>query len=81
MAKGHAGAATPVCEANPWWPWRWRGAGEPGQKPVPGFAAQEVIPDAAAATKEKFLTEKVRAGSHILSDGWRGYRRLKAERI
>lgn len=54
-----------------------RGAGKPGQKPVPGFAALEVIPDAAAATMEKFLTAKVRAGSHILSDGWRGYRRLK----
>ena len=54
-----------------------RGAGKPGQKPVPGFAALEVIPDASAETMEKFLTAKVRAGSHILSDGWRGYRRLK----
>ena len=54
-----------------------RGAGKPGQKPVPGFAALEVIPDAAAATMEKFHTDKVRAGSHILCDGWRGYRRLK----
>lgn len=46
-----------------------RGAGKPGQKPVPGFAALEVIPDAAAATMEKFHTDKVRAGSHILCDG------------
>jgi hypothetical protein len=37
----------------------------------------EVILDASAATMEKFLTGKVRAGSHILSDDWRGYRRLK----
>jgi hypothetical protein len=34
-----------------------RGAGKAGQKPVPGFAALEVIPDAAAATVEKFLTD------------------------
>jgi len=54
-----------------------RGAGQPGNKPVPGFAALEVISDAAATTLEKFLADKVKPGSHILSDGWRGYRRLK----
>ncbi len=54
-----------------------RTAGKPGQKPIPGFAALQVIPNASAANVEKFLTEKVRPGSHILSDGWRGYRRLK----
>lgn len=54
-----------------------RGAGKLGHKPVPGFAALEVIPDAATATLEKFLAVKVKPGSHILSDGWHGYRRLK----
>ena len=54
-----------------------RGPGKPGKKPVPGFAALEVIPDAATETLEKFLAGKVKPGSHILSDGWHGYRRLK----
>jgi transposase-like protein len=54
-----------------------RAEGKPGEKPVPGFAALEVIPDAATATLEKFLAGKVKPGSHILSDGWHGYRRLK----
>jgi transposase-like protein len=54
-----------------------RGVGKPGQKPVPGFAALEVIPDAATETLEKFLAGKIQPGSHILSDGWTGYRRLK----
>jgi transposase-like protein len=54
-----------------------RAAGKPGQKPVPGFAALEVIPDAATETLEKFLGGKVNPGSHVLSDGWHGYRRLK----
>jgi transposase-like protein len=54
-----------------------RAEGKPGEKPIPGFAALEVIPDAATATLEKFLADKVKPGSHILSDGWHGYRRLK----
>jgi transposase-like protein len=54
-----------------------RGPGTPGKKPVPGFAALKVVPDAAADTLEGFLKSKVRPGSHILTDGWRGYRRLK----
>ena len=54
-----------------------RGPGKPGKKPVPGFAALEVVPDAAADTLEGFLKAKVRPGSHILTDGWRGYRRLR----
>jgi transposase-like protein len=54
-----------------------RGVGKPGKKPVPGFAALEVIPDAATATLERFLAGKVKPGSHILSDGWHGYRRLQ----
>ena len=36
------------------------GPGKPGQKPIPGFAALEVVPDAAAATLEGFLKAKVR---------------------
>lgn len=44
---------------------------------MPGFAALEVIPDAATETLEKFLAGKVKPGSRILSDGWHGYRRLK----
>ena len=54
-----------------------RGGGKPGRKPIPGFAALEVVPDATTETLEKFLADKVKAGSHILSDGWPGYRRLK----
>jgi hypothetical protein len=54
-----------------------RDPGKPGKTPVPGFAKLEVIPDAATETLEKFLAGSVRAGSHILSDGWHGYRRLK----
>ena len=54
-----------------------RGPGKPGKKPIPGFAALEVVPDAAAATLEGFLKAKVRPGSHILTDGWKGYKRLK----
>jgi len=54
-----------------------RGSGKPGRKPIPGFAAFEVVPDAATETLEKFVAGKVKAGSHILSDGWPGYRRLQ----
>jgi hypothetical protein len=54
-----------------------RANGKPGQKPIPGFAALEVVPDAATETLEKFLIDRVQAGAHILSDGWHGYRRLK----
>jgi len=54
-----------------------RGAGKPGRTPIPGFAALEVVPDATTKTLEKFLAAKVKAGSHVLSDGWPGYRRLK----
>jgi transposase-like protein len=54
-----------------------RAVGKPGQKPVPGFAALEVIPDAATGTLKKFLAGKVKPGSHVLSDGWHGDRRLK----
>jgi len=56
-----------------------RSPGPADPKPVPGFAALEVIPDAATATLEKFLTGHVRPGSHILSDGWHGYRRLREQ--
>jgi hypothetical protein len=36
-----------------------RGTGKPGKKPVPGFAALDVIPDAATETLEQFLADKV----------------------
>ena len=79
MARGGVDADDAACGPNPWWPLRWSIAapGKPGKKPVPGFAALEVIPDAATATLEKFLADKVKPGSHVLSDGWHGYRRLK----
>lgn len=54
-----------------------RAPGKAGRTPVPGFAKLEVIPDAATQTLEKFLAGSVKPGSHILSDGWPGYRRLK----
>lgn len=54
-----------------------RAPGRPGDTPIPGFAALEVIPDAATETLEKFLANRVQPGSHILSDGWHGYRRLE----
>ena len=54
-----------------------RGTGRRDGKPLPGFAALQVIPDAATATLESFLTRHVQPGSHILSDGWHGYRRLQ----
>src|SRR5258708_6167237 len=50
-----------------------RGAGKPGQKPVPGFAALEVIPDASAPTMEKFLTPNVTTENPILSHGSPAY--------
>jgi len=53
------------------------GPGTPGNKPIPGFAALEVLPDAAAATLEAFLKGKALPGSHILSDGRNGYKRLE----
>lgn len=54
-----------------------RGPGKRGEKLIPGFAAMEVIPDAAAVTLEGFLKAKVRPGSRTLTDGWKGYKRLK----
>ena len=54
-----------------------RGAGKTGHKPIPGFAALQVIPDAGRERLEQFLAGKVKPGSRILSDGWHGYRRLK----
>ena len=56
-----------------------RAEGQPGRPPVPGFAALRVLPNAAAASLEGFLGSKVEPGSHILSDGWNGYRRIGAQ--
>lgn len=56
-----------------------RAEGQPGRPPVPGFAALRVLPNAASKSLDGFLTAKIRPGSHILSDGWRGYRRLDSK--
>jgi transposase-like protein len=53
-----------------------RAPGPEGDKPIPGFAALAVVPNAAASSLLGFLQAKVQPGSRILSDGWRGYRGL-----
>jgi transposase-like protein len=50
-----------------------RAPGEEGQKPIPGFAALAVVPNAAASSLQGFLQSKVNVGTRVLSDGWRGY--------
>jgi transposase-like protein/Zn ribbon nucleic-acid-binding protein len=50
-----------------------------GDKPIPGFAAMAVVPNAAASSLVGFLQTKVQPGSRILSDGWRGYRGLEGQ--
>ena len=57
----------------------YRAEGQPGRPPVPGFAALRVLPNAAAKSLHGFLRAKIRPGSHILSDGWRGYRQLDSK--
>ena len=54
-----------------------RKPGEPGRPPVPGFAALAVVANAASDSLDEFLGAKVQPGSHILSDGWSGYRQLE----
>jgi len=54
-----------------------RAPGPEGDKPIPGFAALAVVPNAAASSLSGFLQAKVQPGSRILSDGWRGYRGLE----
>jgi transposase-like protein len=51
--------------------------GAPGRPPIPGFAALQVIPDASSKSIDGFLNARVASGSHILSDGWKGYRKLE----
>lgn len=53
--------------------------GQKGEKPIPGFAALGVISDASAASLKRFVRERVRTGSHILTDGLHSYRCLEAE--
>lgn len=53
--------------------------GEEGEKPIPGFAALAVIPNAAASSLQGFLQAKVQLGSRVLSDGWRGYQDLERQ--
>ncbi len=50
-----------------------RAQGQPGRPPVPGFAALRVLPDAAGKSLNGFLSDKVRPGSQVLTDGWSGY--------
>ena len=53
--------------------------GEEGEKPIPGFAALAVVPNAAASSLQGFLQAKVQPGSRVLSDGWRGYQGLEQQ--
>jgi transposase-like protein len=53
--------------------------GAEGEKPIPGFAALSVIPNAAASSLHGFLQAKVKAGSRVLSDGWKGYLGLEQQ--
>lgn len=46
-------------------------------KPIPGFAALAVLPDASADSLQGFVQAKAQAGSRLLSDGWLGYRGLE----
>jgi transposase-like protein len=50
-----------------------RAEGQPGRPPVPGFAALRVVANAAARSLDRFLGDKIRTGSHVLTDGWSGY--------
>ncbi len=54
-----------------------RAAGQAGRPPIPGFAALGVVANTASASLDEFLGAKIAIGSHILSDGWRGYRKLE----
>jgi hypothetical protein len=47
--------------------------GQEGEKPIPGFAALAVVPNAAAGSLHGFLQAKVQPGSQVMSDGWPGY--------
>lgn len=53
-----------------------RAAGQPGRTPVPGFAALAVLPNASKPSLEGFLVANAATGSHVLSDGWSGYRQI-----
>jgi transposase-like protein len=53
--------------------------GADGEKPIPGFAALAVIPNAAASSLHGFLQAKVQPGSRVLSDGWKGYLGLEQQ--
>ena len=56
-----------------------RAPGQEGEKPIPGFAALAVVPNAAASSRQGFLHAKVQPGSQLLSDGWRGYQKLEEQ--
>src|SRR5271166_1012816 len=56
-----------------------RAPGQEGEKPIPGFAALAVVPNAAASSLHGFLQAKVQPGSQVISDGWRGYQGLELQ--
>jgi hypothetical protein len=56
-----------------------RGSAEKEQKPLPGFAALSVVPDASAASLHCFLQAKAEVGSVILTDPWRSYRGIEVK--
>jgi hypothetical protein len=58
-----------------------RGPSQEGQKPIPGFAALAVVPNAAASSLQGFLQSKVKLNLAVgvLSDGWRGHWRLEQQ--
>ena len=51
--------------------------GQEGEKPIPGFAALAVVPNAAASSLHGFLQAKVQPGSQVMSDGLPGYQGLE----
>jgi transposase-like protein len=59
-----------------------RGPGKSDNNPIAGFAALDSrlwkwFPMRQPKRSQKFLADKVKPGSHILSDGRAGYRRLR----
>lgn len=55
-----------------------RGRGKLCKKLIPGFAALDAIPDVTTEALKKFLIYKAKTDSHVLSDGWYDYCRLKS---
>jgi len=76
--RGRRGRGTRGVRTKSVVPWRWNDVvQQAGPEADTWICRYGGDPDAATETLENFLTGKVRPGSHILSDGWHGYRRLK----